>query len=1004
MSEGHNDSDLDINDNEGKLDDTFSEQRTDLQETVAEMMANVNDETSAVQVLQLLLGFMVKLTTDGEAKTNTKVEVVRSEIQEQSDKLDKIEEVINKEIGGTVNSMLTRRVPFGTALETVEDIPLQLKVIDVIFLKDSKLLIVEDKATQLLALVSDKTLSMKGNTPNVCVGDIVRVDKYQAMEGATFEDLPLDVRFDDIIEQLGIMQRPYKYIEVGTIVRTYRRASDRLDEMSNQLNELKTSVHIANTNSTVLVETLRESMTKENKDQTSKKSSVAHTTSKPKNDFRNSLISVQMSDGKPVAKTDEDVKVESIDDVDSGDEEENRYKDFLTKRDELRTKRIKGHTRVLTTSVLERIVLVINMVVNAELDRSPTFDVRRDPNKDIIFKIQGKLSDHRILYAPEEVIVDGKKKTIKAIPITQADIELIWKYLFHTSSDDNQSKSKSGEGLVVQLPTDPRLVADIAKEIPTAMEIIAKTSHNLKQLDAAKQAIITIPSNTTIQTISLFSIQVQQTLAAANANRTDEKGLQLKDKIANIQTSKERSTLTIEDCIDMWTYAISPSFKEEFNRLLFTTMVALRKAEGALPDDLSLNYVSFFNHVATRCSKHLYEFMRILRLICTYQKVENIPDIMPKTHTNLLNKDQTPQDLYSILVKSSDMQPYMANLQTIFPHHFLNLMRHPSNSTEPFTIEMVVNKFQEAIREHVDLSNKSNALQKLLVNVRNSHDEFHRGYKPSIVQPTKPSSGGYQQSKLPFNSPNPSSQVKPTNRFHSMQPDFSYSLHPQQGVVYANDDFNEYDSFNRRSTIEQEQIYGYLDRVDNVNALEPHDPLYQLAGHSRQDAIRQVPPDVLGHALNALKPFTQFEKHQASTRTEPVKKPLGPCFPYFKQPRECFKTPCNFSHDPKVYLEYLDRERDRAKSLSPSSNSLSHVTFHTDEGERGKEQGTVPVISQLNTDNGDDAELYNAFDQADDETQHKLMSLCYSLLQQQAGQVMHRDGQYQGGSGRQQRL
>jgi hypothetical protein len=351
------------------------------------------------------------------------------------------------------------------------------------------------------------------------------------------------------------------------------------------------------------------------------------------------------------------------------------------------------------------------------------------------------------------------------------------------------------------------------------------------------------------------------------------------------------------------------------------------------------------------------------------------------------------------------MQPYMANLQTIFPYQFLNLMRNPSNSTEPFTIEMVVNKFQEAIREHVDLSNKSNALQKLLANVRSSHDEFHnKVYTPSIVQPTKPSSGGYQQSKLPFNSSNPSSQVKPTNRFHYMQPDFSYALHPQQGVVYANDDFNEYDSFNRRSNIEQKQIYGYLDRVDNVNALEPHDPLYQLAGHSRQDAIRQVPPDVLGHALNALKPFTQFEKHQASTRTEPAKKPLGPCFPYFKQPRECFKTSCNFSHDPKVYLEYLDRERDRAKSLSPSSSSLSHVTFHTDEGERGKEQGTVPVISQLNTDNDDDAELYNAFDQADDETQHRLMSLCYSLLQQQAGQVMHRDGQYQGGSGRQQRL
>ena len=51
MSEGHNDSDLDINNEEEKRNESFAEQRTDLQETVDRIMSSVNDETSPSQLL-----------------------------------------------------------------------------------------------------------------------------------------------------------------------------------------------------------------------------------------------------------------------------------------------------------------------------------------------------------------------------------------------------------------------------------------------------------------------------------------------------------------------------------------------------------------------------------------------------------------------------------------------------------------------------------------------------------------------------------------------------------------------------------------------------------------------------------------------------------------------------------------------------------------------------------------------------------------------------------------
>lgn len=926
-----------------------------------------------------------------------------------------------------VNSIKYQEVKDDVLLEKL-DYPFKAKIVSIT--ERGEILIIkaafgipnrESDMEKIDLVITKKTLATNVGTTTLMEGDVINIKSYMAEKSDDPVALSLDPDFDysSILKVYpGGTSDYFKVIRILSFTRLFRSSEAQIKVIANDMLAVKRD-HIALGSSFKQLQT--EVLLKEipTQDPANRRDSMETRKSLLKeNEYNNptkrrnsnfAFIGNEMKEGQIVA-----------DGTDAKDDDEKDvYVILKEERDKKNT--VKGHTKKLDLVSVKIITEAISDVHDSH--SNTTLNNGKTPPH-IHQLVVSRATNNGFKYE------DGHKTP------TQADINFFYSRWIFGESNPTSNVNKIGSNkIVISQPPTQEIIENLRKQFNGDFANLAKASGKDYNRIAALRKMLNLYDKFDIQVSHVLSELMLKNLVAKNEQRTDNKGRSIMQKmnvdsinnILSVQSymedeNKAIDELSFDDIIDMWLYAIHPKSKEDFLSAMYEALHYNRSVEPLLPN-IHLDSVLYFRHIYTRALNHIHDFKTLFQLMMTYLDQAHLPPNVQAPVTSVSSfvpNDQTrPKllDLLSAFIKSSPIDAYFVQLWNTMDDTFKQDVR---TNKKPF-LEFL-QEFGKMVQQDLDTSESTLKLHDKIKGTEKSAETFYANRlakyaststkSPSYTSLPRPT----HTTSIPFTQAKPST-TGPINKYfskvpsnastqslRSYQPEYMY--HPQHGVVYRDDNYNEYnDDYERR-----EIARGYVDTIDEVNRYDVNDSLYHMA-YPNQNPFDNADPNILVQAINMVTSsrYPALDKHQSQQN------PKGPCFNFFESPKGCPKSNCQYSHDRGEYNKFLEKKLEQSKALLQRNQSASHIStvvpttvdIETGGGEGGGEQGgtssteldTGQHSAQVNTfapSMLDDREKVNFFHASyanmDNEEQLHVLQHVKDMQQHKASNMMYQQG------------
>ena len=879
----------------------------------------------------------------------------------------------------------------------------------------------ESAMEQMDLLITKQTLSTNVGTTTLMEGDVINIKLYTAEKShdAALLSLDPDVDYSSILKVYsGGTFDYYKVIRILSFTRLFRSNEAQMKFIANELLAVKRD-HVALGSSIKQLQTevrLKEIPTQDpanRRDSMETRKSLleenerSNSTKRRNSNF--AFITNEMKEGQIVS--------------DSTDAKDNDDKDVYVILKEERDKKntVKGHTKKLDLVSVK----IITEAISEVHDSYPNTTLNNGKTPPYIHQlVVSRAMSNGFKYE------DGHK-----IP-TQADINFFYsKWIFGESTSISNVNKIGSNKIVISQPPTQEIIEKLRTQFNGDFANLSKASGKDYNRIAALKKMLNHYEQFEIPVSQVLSELMLKNLVAKNEQRTDNKGRSIMQKmnvdsinnILSVQSymedeNKAIDELSFDDIIDMWLYAIHPKSKEDFLSAMYEALHYNRSVEPLLPN-IHLDSVLYFRHIYTRALYHIHDFKTLFKLMTTYLDPANLPPNVQAPVTSVssfVQNDQTrPKllDLLSAFIKSSPIDAYFVQLWNTMDDTFKQDVR---TNKKPF-LEFL-QEWGKTIQQDLDTSESTLKLHDKIKGTEKSAETFYANRlakyasnstkSPSYTSLPRPT----HTTSIPFTQAKPST-TGPINKYFSKVPSTAgtqslrsyqpeYMYHPQHGVVYRDDNYNEYnDDYERR-----EIARGYVDTIDEVNRYDVNDSLYHMA-YPNQNPFDNADPDILVQAINMVTSsrYPALDKHQSQQN------PKGPCFNFFESPKGCPKSNCQYSHDRGEYNKFLEKKLEQSKALLQRNQSASHIStvvpttvdIETGGGERGGEQGgtsstgldTGQHSAQVNTfapSMLDDREKVNFFHASyanmDNEEQLHVLQHVRDMQQHKASNMMYQQG------------